>query len=117
MIISKTPMRMSFVGGGSDLASFYREFGGAVVSTSIEQYMYITVNQKFDSGVRASYSKTEEVEHAGAIQHPLIRASLRQVGIDLRLRIRVLVGGRHVPRMHHRIDDDHVVDHAPGFRL
>lgn len=82
MIISKTPMRMSFVGGGSDLASFYRDFGGAVVSTSIEQYMYITVNQKFDSGVRASYSKTEEVEHAGAIQHPLIRAALRQVDIE-----------------------------------
>jgi len=82
MIISKTPMRMSFVGGGSDLSSFYREFGGAVVSTSIDQYMYITVNRKFDSGVRASYSKTEEVERAGEIQHPLIRAAMRQVGIE-----------------------------------
>ena len=58
MIISKTPMRMSFVGGGSDLPAFYRAFGGAVVSTSIDKYMYITVNQKFDSGVRASYART-----------------------------------------------------------
>ena len=64
MIISKTPMRMSFVGGGSDLPAFYRMFGGAVVSTSIDKYMYITVNEKFDSGVRASYSRTEEVERA-----------------------------------------------------
>ncbi len=54
MIISKTPMRMSFVGGGSDLSSFYRKHGGAVVSTAIDKYMYITVNRKFDSGIRAS---------------------------------------------------------------
>jgi len=82
MIISRTPMRMSFVGGGSDLPSFYRKFGGAVVSTSIDKYMYITVNRKFDSGVRASYSKTEEVEHAHQIQHPLIRSVLTHLGID-----------------------------------
>jgi len=82
MIISKTPMRMSFVGGGSDLASFYRQHGGAVVSTAIDKYMYITVNRKFDSGIRASYSRTEEVEAAHQIEHPLIRAALKLVGIE-----------------------------------
>lgn len=82
MIISKTPMRMSFVGGGSDLASFYREHPGAVVSTAIDKYMYITVNHKFDSGIRASYSQTEEVEAAHQIKHPLIRACLKLVGIE-----------------------------------
>jgi D-glycero-alpha-D-manno-heptose-7-phosphate kinase len=82
MIISKTPMRMSFVGGGSDLANFYRKHGGAVVSTAIDKYMYITVNRKFDSGIRASYSQTEEVEGAHQIKHPLIRAGLGLVGID-----------------------------------
>lgn len=82
MIISKTPMRMSFVGGGSDLPSFYREYGGAVVSTAVDKYMYITVNHKFDSGVRASYSQTEDVEAAWQIRHPLIRACLKLVGID-----------------------------------
>jgi D-glycero-alpha-D-manno-heptose-7-phosphate kinase len=82
MIVSRTPMRMSFVGGGSDLPSFYRRFGGAVVSTAIDKYMYITVNRKFDSGVRASYSKTEEVEHGHQIQHPLIRSVLELLGID-----------------------------------
>lgn len=82
MIISKTPMRMSFVGGGSDLPSFYRQFGGAVVSTAVDKYMYITVNDKFDSGVRASYSQTEDVDAAHQIKHPLIRACLKLVGID-----------------------------------
>jgi D-glycero-alpha-D-manno-heptose-7-phosphate kinase len=82
MIISKTPMRMSFVGGGSDLPSFYRRFGGAVVSMAVDKYMYITVNQKFDTGIRASYSQTEEVEAAHQIKHPLIRACLAQVGIE-----------------------------------
>ncbi len=82
MIISKTPMRMSFVGGGSDLRSFYREHGGAVVSTAIDKYMYITVNRKFDSGIRASYSQTEEVEAAHQIKHPLIRAALKLTGIE-----------------------------------
>jgi len=82
MIISKTPMRMSFVGGGSDLASFYHKHGGAVVSTAIDKYMYITVNRKFDSGIRASYAQTEEVEAAHQVKHPLIRAGLGLVGIE-----------------------------------
>jgi D-glycero-alpha-D-manno-heptose-7-phosphate kinase len=82
LIISKTPMRMSFVGGGSDLASFYREHGGAVVSTAIDKYVYITVNRKFDSAIRASYSQTEEVDYAHEIKHPLIRAALKLTGID-----------------------------------
>ena len=62
--------------GGSDLSSFYRQHGGAVVSTGIDKYMYITVNRKFDSGIRASYSQTEEVDAAHEIKHPLVRAGL-----------------------------------------
>ena len=53
MIISRTPLRVSFVGGGSDLESFYRDEPGAVVTTAIRKYIYITVNQKFDSSIRA----------------------------------------------------------------
>src|SRR4051812_48215286 len=81
MIISRTPLRMSFVGGGSDLPEFYREDGGAVISTSINRYVYVTVNRKFDQGIRVAYSKTEEVEAAREIEHPLVRAVLEQVGI------------------------------------
>src|SRR5258706_13078081 len=82
MIISRTPMRMSFAGAGTDLPSFYKRFGGAVVSTAIDKYMYITVNRKFDSAIRASYAKTEEVGHSHQIQHPLIRSVLTLMGID-----------------------------------
>ena len=54
MIVSKTPLRMSFVGGGSDLPAYYREEIGAVLSTSIDKYMYICVNKKFDGRIRLS---------------------------------------------------------------
>lgn len=82
MIVSKTPLRMSFVGGGSDLPAFYREELGAVLSTSIDKYMYICVNKKFDAGIRINYSKTEEVDFPWQIQHPLVRAALTLTGIS-----------------------------------
>lgn len=81
MIISKTPLRISFVGGGSDLPVYYRKHGGAVVSTSIDKYVYITVNKKFDDRVRVSYSKTEEVEKIEQLQHALVRSGLQMLGI------------------------------------
>lgn len=76
MIISRAPLRMSFVGGGSDMAEFYREHGGAVISTAIDKYVFVTVNRKFDSGIRVAYSKTEEVLSAAEIEHGLVRAGL-----------------------------------------
>lgn len=82
MIISRTPLRMSFVGGGSDLAVFYRKFGGAVVSTAINQFVYITVNKKFDEKIRVSYSKTEEARTVDRIKHPLVREAMKLLKID-----------------------------------
>jgi D-glycero-alpha-D-manno-heptose-7-phosphate kinase len=81
MILSKTPLRMSFVGGGSDLPAFYRRFGGAVLSSSIDKYVYIGVNQKFDGGVRVSYSRTEEVASTAEVEHPLVREALSSLGL------------------------------------
>jgi D-glycero-alpha-D-manno-heptose-7-phosphate kinase len=81
MIISRTPLRMSFVGGGSDLPAFYRRFGGAVVSTAINKYVYVTVNPKFDHRIRVSYSRTEEADKVSEIQHPLVREALRLLGL------------------------------------
>ncbi|MDH7504133.1 MAG: GHMP kinase, partial [Verrucomicrobiota bacterium] len=81
MIISRTPLRMSFVGGGSDLPAFYREQEGAVVSTAIDKYVYVTINPKFDQRIRVSYSRTEEVGSVDRVRHPLVRASLKEVGI------------------------------------
>lgn len=82
MIISQTPLRVSFLGGGSDLPSYYRRNGGAVLSTAIEQSVYVTVSRKFDNAVRVSYSRTEEVAHASDIEHPLVRESLALLEIE-----------------------------------
>jgi D-glycero-alpha-D-manno-heptose-7-phosphate kinase len=82
VIISQTPLRVSFLGGGSDLPSYYRRHGGAVLSTAIDQSVYVTVSRKFDNAVRVSYSRTEEVAHASQIEHPLVRESLARLGIE-----------------------------------
>lgn len=82
MIISRTPLRISFVGGGSDLSAFYAQEPGAVVSTTIDRYIYITVNPKFDRRIRASYSQTESVDRVEDLKHELIREALVQTGID-----------------------------------
>lgn len=82
MIISRTPLRISFVGGGSDLPAFYHQETGAVVSTTIDRYIYITVNPKFDDKIRASYSRTEIVSGIDELRHELIREALKMVRID-----------------------------------
>jgi D-glycero-alpha-D-manno-heptose-7-phosphate kinase len=76
MIISRTPFRMSYVGGGTDMSAFYSDEPGAVVSTSINRYMYITLHKKFDNRIRIAYSKVEEVDAIKDIHHPLVRESL-----------------------------------------
>jgi D-glycero-alpha-D-manno-heptose-7-phosphate kinase len=82
VIISRTPLRVSFLGGGSDLPGYSRRHGGAVLSTAIEHSVYVTVSPKFDDAVRVSYSRTEEVAHASQVQHPLVRESLALLGIE-----------------------------------
>jgi D-glycero-alpha-D-manno-heptose-7-phosphate kinase len=72
---------MSFVGGGSDLPGYYRRFGGAVLSTTIDQYIYVNVNRKFDPGIRVAYSKTEEVAHVAEVEHRLVRAAMEMLSI------------------------------------
>ena len=81
MIISRTPMRISFAGGGTDLNAFYSRHEGAVVSTAINKYVYVTVNRAFDHRIRASYSKTEMVDHVDDIKHNLIREAMKLTGV------------------------------------
>lgn len=81
MIISRTPLRVSLFGGGSDLKVFYEQNPGLVLSTSINQYIYITVNKKFDDLIRVSYSKTELTDSVDKIEHNIIREALKLVGI------------------------------------
>lgn len=82
MIISSTPLRVSFLGGGSDLPAYYRRRGGMVISTSIDKYVYVTISRKFDDAVRVSYSRTEEVATAAQVEHPVVRESLGFLGVQ-----------------------------------
>ena len=81
MIVSKTPLRMSFAGGGSDLPSYYRQEEGAVLSTAIDKYMYVSVNKKFDGDIRLSYSITEDVDRINKLKHPIVRNVLDMLNI------------------------------------
>lgn len=82
MIITRTPLRVSFVGGGTDQPDYYEKHTGQVVSTAIDKYIYITLNRKFDGRVHLRYSKTEEVAHADELRHTIVRECLRMFGID-----------------------------------
>ena len=82
VIISRTPLRISFAGGGSDLPAYYEQESGCVISCAINKYIYINVNQKFDNHIRASYSVTEIVEGVDELKHELIREGLKLVGIS-----------------------------------
>jgi D-glycero-alpha-D-manno-heptose-7-phosphate kinase len=80
MIISKTPFRISFAGGGSDLPDFYRHGYGAVVSSAIDKFVYLAIHRFFESRFVLKYSQTETAESIAEIKHPLIRECLRYVG-------------------------------------
>jgi D-glycero-alpha-D-manno-heptose-7-phosphate kinase len=82
MIISKTPLRISLFGGGTDLKDYYGSEYGAVISTSIDKYIYVTINKRFEDSIRVSYSKTEIVDDVDKIQHPIVRNALKLVGIE-----------------------------------
>jgi D-glycero-alpha-D-manno-heptose-7-phosphate kinase len=78
VIISRTPFRISFLGGGTDLPSFYREEEGAVLSTTINKYMYLTVNDRFDPSYRLAYSKTEICKTVDEIEHKIFHCVLKK---------------------------------------
>lgn len=82
MIITRTPFRVSFCGGGSDLPAYYRKNGGCVISTTINKYMYIVIHQSFSSEQTVlKYSQTETVKDLGDIKHVLFRECLKQEGV------------------------------------
>lgn len=89
MIITKTPFRMSFFGGGTDMKEFFEENGGAVLSTTFDKYCYVNVRHLprfFDYSTELSYSKTERVTNLADIQHPLIRNAMEMLDMhEIRL--------------------------------
>jgi len=85
MLITRTPLRISFFGGGTDYPAYYREFGGAVLSTTIDKSCYITCRHLppfFEYHSRVSYSRIENVDHNDAIEHPSVRACLQYLGVE-----------------------------------
>lgn len=89
MIITRTPFRMSFFGGGTDMESFFREYGGAVLSTTFDKYCYVGVRHLlrfFDYSTELSYSKIERVTDVEAIDHPAVRNAMRMLDMhEIRL--------------------------------
>jgi len=82
MIITQTPLRLSFVGGGTDFPDFYERFGdGAVLSTAIDKYIYVVVKKRFDEKIRVGYSVTEMVEHVDQLRHELVREAMKLLEI------------------------------------
>jgi D-glycero-alpha-D-manno-heptose-7-phosphate kinase len=89
MIITKTPFRMSFFGGGTDIESFFNEHGGAVISTTFDKYCYVNVRHLprfFDWNTELTYSKIEKVSNTDEISHPAIRNAMKMLDIhEIRL--------------------------------
>lgn len=81
VIVSKTPLRVSFVGGGTDLPWFCDHHGGAVVSTTIDKWIHVAVARRFEGDVRVSYSRTEIVPSATQLDHELVREALKVTGM------------------------------------
>lgn len=87
MIITRAPMRISFVGGGTDIAEFYTRYPGRVLSTSIDKYVYVVSHSGYSKNLILKYSKTESVKNIDEIEHTRFREALRKVGINAGIEI------------------------------
>lgn len=82
MVITQTPLRISFAGGGTDLPGFYREEGGCVLSMAIDKYVYVIVKERFDDRIYVNYSRKEIVERVDDLRHELVREAMRITGVE-----------------------------------
>jgi len=87
LIISKTPLRLTLGGGGTDLPSYYSTYGGFVVTSALDRYIYLMVKRRFEDEIRVSYSVTEIVRCLDDIKHPAVREALRLSGLNSHLEI------------------------------
>jgi D-glycero-alpha-D-manno-heptose-7-phosphate kinase len=84
LIITRSPLRISLGGGGTDLASYYREHTGFVISAAIDKYVYIILHESFSEGIMLKYSRMESVSAVESIQHPIVREALKLLCPDTR---------------------------------
>jgi D-glycero-alpha-D-manno-heptose-7-phosphate kinase len=82
MLISQTPLRVSFAGGGTDFARYYREHEGSVVSAAIDKYVYVIVSPRFDELIIVNYTRKETVENVRDLQHELVREAMLRTGVE-----------------------------------
>lgn len=87
MIITRAPLRLTFGGGGTDLPSYYRKFGGDLIAGAIDKYIYISLHKTFQSELIIKYSQYERAKDASEIKHPIIREALIAHGVDPQLEI------------------------------
>ncbi len=87
MIISRAPVRLSMGGGGTDLASYYKKYGGFLMAAAVNKYVYLMAEKRFDESIRLSYSKTEIVNNVNDIEHKIFRESLRETGINKQIEL------------------------------
>ena len=87
MIISQTPYRVSFAGGGTDLHAFYRQEAGAVISVAIQKHMYVALSKRFEPSVRVAYSRTEIAETREHVEHTIVKAALKMVDLGPHMEI------------------------------
>ncbi|MAG59627.1 GHMP kinase [Candidatus Woesebacteria bacterium] len=81
MIITQTPLRISFLGGGTDFPGFFKKNGGCVITTTIDKYVYCIVKERFDDKIYVNWSKKEIVNSVSEIKHELVREAMRKVGV------------------------------------
>ncbi|MBT4141325.1 MAG: GHMP kinase [Candidatus Latescibacteria bacterium] len=81
MIITQTPLRISFAGGGTDFSGFYLQETGRVLSTALDKYLFVIVKQRFDNKIYVNYSQKEIVDHIDDLQHELVRETMRKTGV------------------------------------
>jgi D-glycero-alpha-D-manno-heptose-7-phosphate kinase len=87
MIITQTPLRISFLGGGTDFRGFYEREEGCVLSSAIDKYIFVIIKERFDDKIRVGYTRTEMVDHLDDVQHELAREALRKTGITKKVEI------------------------------
>jgi D-glycero-alpha-D-manno-heptose-7-phosphate kinase len=82
MIIARSPLRVTLGGGGTDLPSYYEQFGGFLIAAAIDKYVYITVHENFTSDLVLKYSRLERVAEAAQVEHPIIREAFGLLGMN-----------------------------------
>jgi D-glycero-alpha-D-manno-heptose-7-phosphate kinase len=80
MIITRSPLRITLGGGGTDLPSYYREHGGFIIAAAIDKYVFVNVMRPFSPGIFLKYSKLEHVDQVDDVQHPILREAIRMMG-------------------------------------